>query len=128
MIQKIQLAKNKVHDFLFRQMTQPRVDYFYNSSRSEDGKDSLYREAVESLLDDPKWYYFAHAVDYWVSLGHDTLGKWQAAYFTAKQATLNQLFQSAFKELDAGRFPIDDGEKFAQIVRDRVIERRRKGA
>jgi hypothetical protein len=104
-----------------------RLDYFYERVRAQDHRDSLYREAIESLKDEPQWAVVAAAVDEWVSIGFNTLVEWNGGW--KNSGTLNQLYIAAYNTLlhdHELRFEYGKGLDFAQAVGAIVAARRRR--
>jgi hypothetical protein len=125
---KIQRAKNEIDEWIIKRMAlQARVSYFNDLTANENSDDRIYRDVITEFMRDAKWYCEARAVDHWVSIGFSTLVEWKPSFQQQRDATLNRLFTAAFKKMEANSFPMHNCEKFAEVVRRLVVERRRHG-
>ena len=101
---------------------QARLAHYHDRANAANQYDGMYREAVESLLDDLKWGSIANGAQEWVAIGFETLVNWQSSWNNT--GTKNELYRAVVDSLLSEELNLKGGVEFAERVKATVAARR----
>lgn len=102
-----------------------RLKHYFERANSANAYDEMYREAIESLLDDATWGHLAHGAQEWVAIGFETLVNWRSTW--NNDGTKNELYRAVVDSIISEELKLRDGVEFAEHVKAMVATRRLNG-
>ncbi len=102
-----------------------RLEHYCERANAANQHDAMYREAIESLLDDATWGHLAHGAQEWVAIGFETLVNWRSSWNNT--GTKNELYRAVVDSMISEELNMRDGVGFAEHVKAMVASRRLHG-
>ncbi|NOY30034.1 MAG: hypothetical protein GXP28_07590 [Planctomycetes bacterium] len=102
-----------------------RFEHYYERANAANQYDAMYREAIESLLDDATWGHLAHGAQEWVAIGFETLVNWRSNWNNT--GTKNELYRAVVDSMISEELNLRESVGFAEHVKAMVAARRLDG-